>query len=219
MRHHDFCFNKASKGVVAAETIRNLFSIEYLIHDFEAMCRTLQPSSKKILIDMGAELDFAGDRGSPVIDLLQLYEKFGIHFDHIYGFEVKEKDAKKIFGELLPEKYMHVYHWMNVGVSSEVGDKLNPLHSILEKFTEDDLVIVKLDIDTASIEVPLVKQLLSGGLNGIYHRLVDQFYFEHHVHLKDLAPYWGPTMNGTLKESLDIFYSLRKLGIPAHYWP
>ena len=96
---------------------------------------------------------------------------------------------------------------------------MNPLNSILEQFDEDDFIVLKLDIDTSSIEVPLAHQLLLGGENGTYHRLVDQFYFEHHVHLGELAPYWGGSMNGTIKDSLDLFAGLRSKGIPAHFWP
>ena len=65
-----------------------------------------------------------------------------------------------------------------VGVSEKESDKLNPLHSILKKFDEDDFTVVKLDIDTPSIELPLASQILEGGEDGIYHRLIDQFYCE-----------------------------------------
>ena len=62
------------------------------------------------------------------------------------------------------------------GVSEKNGDKLNPLHSILEKLNVDDFIVVKLDIDTPSIELSLANQILEGGEDGIYHRLIDQFY-------------------------------------------
>ena len=81
------------------------------------------------------------------------------------------------------------------GVSHEEGSKMNPLRSILSSFDEDDFIVLKLDIDTASIELPLVKQLLDGGENGIYHKLIDQFYFEHHVHMKEIAKNWKSTMS------------------------
>lgn len=96
---------------------------------------------------------------------------------------------------------------------------MNPLNSILRDFDEDDFIVIKLDIDTSSIEVPLAKQLLEGGENGTYHRLIDQFYFENHVHLGELAGNWGGSMEGTVKDSLDLFYGLREKGIPAHFWP
>ena len=108
---------------------------------------------------------------------------------------------------------------LSVGVNPEDGNKLNPINSILEKFDEDDFIVFKLDVDTAWVEYPLALQLLKGGTNGTYHRLVDQFYFEHHVHLQELAPYWGRSINGTIKDSLDLFYGLRSKGIPSHFWP
>ena len=108
---------------------------------------------------------------------------------------------------------------LSLGVNPEDGNKLNPINSILEKFDEDDFIVFKLDVDMAWVEYPLALQLLKGGANGTYHRLVDQFYFEHHVHLKELAPSWGRGLNGTIKDSLDLFYGLRSKGIPSHFWP
>lgn len=207
MRDSKFCYDPS-----------RLMSLEYLVHDFEYMCRQLKPTSKRIFIDMGASLSFHGSRESPVVTLLNLYEKFGFHFDHIYGFEIKFTKPETVYRDQLPEKYLPNFHWMNVGVNHTEGDKLNPLHSILSTFDEDDFIVVKLDIDTSFIEVPLAHQLLEGGKNGLYHKLVDQFYFEHHVHLGELAPYWSYTMDGTIKDSLDLFYGLREKGIPAHFW-
>jgi hypothetical protein len=118
----------------------------------------------------------------------------------------------------LPEDYISSYHWINVGVSAKEGDKLNPLHSIIKKFNEDDFVVVKLDIDTSFIEVPLAHQVLEDK-EGVYSKIIDQFYFEHHVHLGELRGNWGSSMNGTVGESLELFSNLRKKGVPAHFWP
>jgi len=207
MRSPSVCFDRAA-----------LMKMDYLVHDFEAMCRMLKPTSKRVLIDMGASLSFHRAQINPIAELIELYEKFGFNFDHIYGFEVSFTDPKEVYGNLLPEKYLLNYHWINVGVNETEGAKLNPLHSILEKFNEDDFIVVKLDVDTPSVELPLAHQLLQGGKDGIYHKLVDQFYFEHHVHLEELSPYWKRTMHGTVKDSLDLFFALRKKGISAHFW-
>ena len=77
---------------------------------------------------------------------------------------------------------------------------------------------MKLDIDTSSVEVPLALQLLEDK-DGVYSKIIDQFYFEHHVHLGELKNSWSRSMNGTVGESLELFSNLRKKGIPAHYWP
>lgn len=197
----------------------NLMTLDYLVHDFEFMCRKLKPTSKLVLLDLGASLVFQGT-ASPLLTLLRQYEKFGFVFDHIYAFEITEQDPNMVYETLLPEKYISAYHWINVGVSARKGDKLNPLHSIVRKLNEDDFVVVKLDIDTSSIEFPLARELLEDK-DGVYSKIIDQFYFEHHVHLGEmaLAKRWYRSMNGTVGESLELFSNLRKKGIPAHYWP
>lgn len=207
LRSHKICWDR-----------KYLMSLDYLIHDFEAMCYKLKATSRRVLIDMGASLSFHGNN-QPIIQLMNLYEKFGFHFDHIYGFEVTFTEPSKVYKSLLPEKYFAAYHWINTGVSHVMGNKMNPLNSILQKFDEDDFIVVKLDIDTASIELPLAQQLVDGGPGKIYHRLIDQFYFEHHVHLGELQGNWGRSMDGTVNDSLKMFYSLRQNGIPVHYWP
>lgn len=207
MRSHKYCDPR--------QTSQKLMALDYLVHDFEHMCRKLKPTSRRVFIDMGASLAFHTGGSVPVVELLQLYEKFGFAFDHIYGFEVTFQQPSDVFGTLLPEKYLASYHWINVGVDATEGHRLNPLHSILKQFNEDDFVVVKLDIDTPSIEHPLVYQLLN---DPTYHHLIDQFYFEHHVNLEELKLNWYP-MVGTVKESLALFHGLREKGIPAHFWP
>ena len=213
MRSHQFCLEEMPRDY--------LMTIDYLVHDFEAMCQMLKPTSRIILIDMGASLDYHVNHNlgvyEPMIELMNLYEKFGFQFEHIYAFEVTPTEPDHVY-QILPEKYIPSYHWINVGVSKEKGHKINPLHSLLKTFDEDDLVLVKLDIDTPSIEVPLAKQILEDE-DGIYSKIVDQFYFEHHVHLGDLAPFWNETMIGSIKDSFELFHGLRKKGIPAHFWP
>eukprot|EP00536_Pseudo-nitzschia_multiseries_P019672 jgi/Psemu1/299786/fgenesh1_pm.6158_\ len=192
-------------------------NLNYLVHDFEAMCEALKPTSKRVFIDMGASLAFHKGGRVPVVTLLKLYERFGFRFDHIYGFEMRFQEPNDVFGKLLPEEYLANYHWINIGVTSEEGHRLNPLHSILSQFNEDDFIVVKLDIDTSSIEYPLAMQILN---DSKYHHLIDQFYFEHHVHLAELKPYWGyRNVKGTVHESLRLFHDMRSKGVPAHFWP
>jgi hypothetical protein len=104
---------------------KNLMKLDYLVHDFEHMCRNLKPTSKRVLIDMGASLSFHHDSrehddSQPVVELLDLYAKFGFHFDHIYGFELEFTKPETVFEELLPEKYLAKYHWINTGKCSNI---------------------------------------------------------------------------------------------------
>lgn len=207
MRHPDFC----DDGLL--ETAMRL---DYLVHDFEAMCMKLKPHSKTVLIDMGASLQFHSQQDTvPIVTLMKEYEKFGFHFDHIYAFEVTSTDPNKVYNDLLPLQYFPSYHWINTGVSADLESKMNPLKSIVAEYTEDDFIVIKLDIDTSSIEVPLAKQLLE---DDSLNQIIDHFYFEHHVNIQEVAKYWGPTMEGTIKDSFDLMNGLRKKGVAAHFW-
>ena len=106
MRSHKFCLDPSK-----------LMVLDYLVHDFEAMCSNLRPTSKRVLFDLGASLSFHG-KVTPVTQLLSEYEKFGFHFDHIYAFEMTFTEPKIVYEDLLPAKYFAAYHWINVGEGS-----------------------------------------------------------------------------------------------------
>jgi hypothetical protein len=157
---------------------------------------------------------YHGGGVKPTLYLLDVYKRFGFRFDHVYAYEMAPTTPDRVF-QLVPEELFPNYHWINVGVESDPKGKMNPLRMLLQQYTEEDFVVIKLDIDTSWIELPLVHQLLE---DDQYNKLVDQFYFEHHVFQKELQGDWKKTMEGTLKKSLEIFGGLRKKGIAAHYW-
>ena len=107
MRHPDFCIEPITDEL--------LMSIDYLIHDFEQMCLKLKPTSRLILIDMGASFTYEINGGKAMIDLIEQYKKFGFHFDHIYGFEAKFTKPQEVYNDLLPDDLMTSYHWINTG--------------------------------------------------------------------------------------------------------
>ena len=86
---------------------------------------------------------------------------------------------------------------------------------LADNYNKDDFIVVKLDIDTPSVEIPLAHQLLN---DDRFIGLVDQFYFEHHVFLGEMKQWWTRSMNGSVSDSLDLFYSLRRNGVGAHSW-
>ena len=67
---------------------------------------------------------------------------------------------------------------------------------------------------------PLRQILEDDALSG----LIDEFYFEHHVHNHPLTRRnfgWGPSVqqtNCTVVDSYEVFARLRQLGIRAHSW-
>ncbi|KAI2498567.1 hypothetical protein MHU86_15911 [Fragilaria crotonensis] len=204
MRHPNFCKDP-----------EDFLNLDYLIHDFGAMCKQLRKTSRIVFFDLGASLNFHGGKHmSPALKLAALYRKFGFPFDHFYAFEIKKSDSQMVFDKV-PLELLAAYHWINVGVSPDVSSRNNPWNLLLENYNQDDLIIIKLDVDTRSVEVPLARQLLN---NPQLHNLVDHFYFEHHVKMAEIAHLWKTIMKGSVQQSLNLFQNLRKKGIPAHFW-
>jgi hypothetical protein len=85
---------------------------------------------------------------------------------------------------------------------------------LLENYGDDDLVVVKIDIDGGP-EMALLMQILN---DTRLSNMIDHLYFEHHAHLGEIASKWGSTMVGTIKDSLDLFRMVREKGVAAHFW-
>merc|ERR1712150_453288 len=96
-------------------------------------------------------------------------------------------------------------HWINTGVTGEIDHPHNPWTLLKESFDSDDFVVVKMDIDTPSVEMPLFEQLRT---DPELHELVDVFYFEHHVQMDEMQRFWGThdsgLTKGTITESLEL---------------
>jgi hypothetical protein len=177
-----------------------------------------------VVVFLGASLAYHGTQASrglgteapPALVLLDLYRKFGVKFDHIYAYEMKPHESMEVF-EQLPDHYQAAYHWINVGVSSHNESKHNPLKMLKQNYEEDDMVIVKLDVDTPELERELAEQVKN---DPELAKLIDHFYFEHHVFQKELQAFWGrgEGIVETVAESMELFTQLREHGVPAHFW-
>jgi hypothetical protein len=206
LRHADLCISKPA----------HLLDMHYMVHDFRYICNTMTPHTRTIFVDMGGSLLFHGGN-NPAIVLADLYKQFGIRFDHVYAYEMTSftpDQTKSIFESLIPDMWLTSYHWINTGVDSTVNANLNPFTMIKEHFLPEDFVVVKLDIDTPSVELPLAQELLN---DPILHTLVDQFYFEYHVKLKELTE-WGGVTEGSIYDAIHLMTQLREKGIASHFW-
>ena len=60
--------------ILLQEQYCKLLSLDYLVHDYETICRNLKPTSRRVLFDLGATLDLRQDlrmnARSLVLDLL-----------------------------------------------------------------------------------------------------------------------------------------------------
>jgi hypothetical protein len=48
---------------------------------------------------------------------------------------------------------------------------------------------------------------------------IDVLYFEHHVMLSEMGPYWAGTREGSVQQSIEMFADFRRKGIASHFWP
>jgi len=90
---------------------------------------------------------------------------------------------------------------------------VNRIHQLC---TDKDFCAFKLDIDTPSVEFPIVQQLINKP--DATKASLDEFFFEHHVHGLMQGLGWGQYVEGTFADSYKLFTQLRRLGVRAHSW-
>lgn len=89
-------------------------SLDYLIHDFHSICKRLRRHTRTVFVDMGASLAFHNRLDSPAVYINKIYRKFGIHFDHIYAYEITPTKPEDAYAKV-PEELMSSFHWINLG--------------------------------------------------------------------------------------------------------
>lgn len=196
-------------------------SLSHFIYDFASLCRKLRPTSRIVLFDLGACLDYHGDakglnalQKMPALYISSIFQWLGFKFDHIYAFEIEHKNSTKVFKQI-PKEMKAAYHNYNVGVSAVQGAQDNPWTMLKENFEDDDFIIVKIDIDAPAVEKSLANQLLA---DQDLTDLIDVFYFENHVFMEEMAGGWDKNMMGSIDDSMRLFHTLRQKGVAAHFW-
>jgi len=192
------------------------FSIDWLLTADENVFQSkTQSHAKKYLFDAG---------GSHFSDATKFfashYEKRGILFDHIFVWEASSQQGEEYWKGVEPgvraKWEPRVTFYNGVPVSAEPGHEHNVVERIYKMCGKEHFCAFKLDIDTPSVELPLVQQLLAQPEKTSV--ALDEFFFEHHVHGTMQYYGWGRNVNGTFADSVDIFTKLRQMGVRAHSW-
>ena len=147
----------------------------------------------------------------------------GIMFDQLYGWEYTLLEPNK-FWQCVPYAVKPIYHFFNVPITSNVHDPHSPLRHIQSIAREEDFVSFKLDVDTSSVEIPLVLQLVA---SSELLKLVDEFFFELHFRCEIMKKCgWGDSMPESVDwlkldrvNTLSLFADMRRKGVRAHIWP
>mmetsp|Transcript_18498 Transcript_18498/g.36284 ORF Transcript_18498/g.36284 Transcript_18498/m.36284 type:complete len:396 (+) Transcript_18498:65-1252(+) len=174
------------------------------------------PNTKRYFFDAG---------GSNFMDAMHFfvttYRDRGITFDHIWVWEAQRRGVDEYWrdspDELRAFWEPRLTFYDGVPVSANPGDAVNnPVNRVHQLCTEEDFCVFKLDIDTPSIERPLVQQLVAQA--DATRSSLDEFFFEHHVHGMMQAYGWASDVEGTFADSYNLFSQLRQLGVRAHSW-
>ena len=128
-----------------------------------------------------------------------------------YGWEAKRHAIPFLHvpGSLYPK-----YRFYNFPITAIEDSWKNPLNTLLSEHHEQDTIMFKLDIDAPLIEEAVVKLILEVPE---VSRLIDEFFFEHHVNMGRMVKSWGPS-DTPPSVSIKVFQDLRYLGIRAHSW-
>ena len=179
--------------------------------------RPPRPPRRAYFFDLGASLYSQGTGGASQAYFLQTYKALGVRFDRILCWEAYAMEPTRILSSFPPE-IMDLVSYYNLPVSAAASHRLNPWRTLKTVATAADLVVVKLDIDNATVEEALVEQLLA---DAALASLVDEFYYEHHVRDSPMM-HQGWRRQGvprqSLAESYGVFTALRERGIRAHSW-
>jgi hypothetical protein len=183
---------------------------------FASNSNTKRPAYQRLLFDLGASLYHSGAGGASQSWFVDNYIKFGIDFDRIIGWEAAQMNPTQVFGDY-PAQILSKITYFNVPCTTGPTDSMNPIRILKQLARTEDYVVFKIDIDNSEVELELINQIL---YDPSAYSLIDELYFEHHVSQNPMEYMgWGKGHKlNNLKESYDIFYKLRSVGIRAHSW-
>ncbi|KAG8170110.1 hypothetical protein KVR01_000855 [Diaporthe batatas] len=192
---------------------------------------TVFEKPRNVFVDLGSSYfeGWAGPGGTAASGrwFYDTYHARGRPFDTYVAVEVEKLDPTLVQSQLPPD-LVGIYNLINIPLTMDKGDKLNAVDLFKRISKPGDFFVLKLDIDSAPIEVPIIKNLLADNPeNGGASANIDELMVEHHVVYPPMTgpePWrpWGdldPAVSGDLAYSYTFFRDLRKKGIRSHSWP
>ena len=154
---------------------------------------------------------------SALLWFLRQYETRGLPLDEIFVWEAKTISDEDYWAGV-PNSTRDLYRskltrFNGIPIVTDLGGYHNPVTHIRKRCRRQDFCVFKLDVDTPSVEMPIVYQLIEDPGH------LSEFYFEHHVRSPIMSRFWGLTrINGTVQYSYDLLSQMRQKGIRAHSW-
>lgn len=204
LRDPNFLCNMSSK-----------FSVDWLVLA-DVRKEPLATHAKRYFFDAGGSVFRDG-----LTFFLRNYAQRGIVFDHVYVWEARLQ-GKEAYWSGVPKQVRDFWEprltfYDGTPITSDPANaEHNPVSRIYRTCKEEDFCAFKLDIDTPTVEMSIVHQLLDNP--GETRRSLNEFYFEHHVKGLMQKQGWGTNVNGTFADSYKLFTQLRHMGVRAHSW-
>jgi len=192
----------------------HLMDVDFLVLA-DASSAKLSPSAKRIFFDAGGSMF-----KDAMMWFTSTYAARGIDFDRIFVWEARHV-SKEEYWHGIPKEVRakwepRLTYYSATYVSADPADTANNVVERIKKECKpDDFCAFKLDIDTPSVELPLVQQLRD---SKDAQAKVDEFFFEHHITNDIMKQWWRSNTNGTFQDSYEIFQDLRSKGVRAHSW-
>jgi hypothetical protein len=156
---------------------------------------------KTIVIDIGSSVWNEGSGGASLSWLNEMHAP-----DEIYAWEI---NAKRPIFDGIPISVIPKLHYFNEPANPYTN--MNPA-LILDFYTLDDYIVIKLDVDDMRVEPILLEQLL------LRINKIDEFYYENHCNFYNWQHRKVFNMSNTQYDSFLFFKDMRNKGVIAHSW-
>ena len=205
----------------------HLFDITYLVLK-NACAERRSVGRRNLFFDLGSSaydskpvnLKEGSGKFSSIPLFHALYARNCIVFHSIFAWEYTQYYPRSYWSNV-PADIKAILHFFNEPVA-DIGPRehhaekitMNALQVLEDAAMPEDFVAMKVDIDTADVEVPLVWEIVRSPKLA---SLVDEILFEYHF---DVSPNfgWGRGINHTVDDALRLMSALRAVGIRSHFW-
>jgi hypothetical protein len=175
--------------------------------------------NRKFYFDAGASTWDEGTKGSSLHYYYYLWLRSGHVFEKIFAYEfaTPAEDFIKALPDFVKDRVEYQQCEVVSTPEQENGVAKPFLPAVIKRHaTKDDYVLFKLDIDQPNTEHGTIEYILRDTDN-----FIDEISFEHHIGGNYLMKEWGISEKVnkiTLRESYELFLSMRLKGIRAHSW-
>ncbi|EFN52217.1 hypothetical protein CHLNCDRAFT_54534 [Chlorella variabilis] len=182
----------------------------------DALTQYPPAAGRKLLMDFGAGQGYEGQElRSSLSYLLAHYEQMGVHFDEVWAWEPRPVNQSTYWQGVPPDVKFRL-HLYNTGLEGDTTSPAHPIQYIKQNVQAGDFLVIKLDVDTQSVEIPFMRAVQADA--DLRSRIGEILFEMHYIH-QDMPWFIGYGDGISYNDALNLFHSLRHEGLRIHYWP